>query len=164
MSLLEHNNGPSRWFWVLVTAGLLLAGLVFRAHYQLIIASGESMLPTVRPGDWLLVHKRAYRTTEPNRGDIIVARDGSGLIIKRIVGLPGEEVEVKRGALYVNGRPVNENHLIKAGLLNVGKGRLFAGDFATLGDNRSVADRVAVHPLITKHDIVGKVILCSHGR
>ncbi len=158
----RRNGGARVSLPVIVAAGLLLAATLLHTNYQLVIVSGESMLPTARPGDWMVVDKQAYRRTEPHRGDIVVARDANGFIIKRIVGLPGEEVEVKRGVLYVNGRPVNEAHLVKAGPLDVGKGKLSSGDFATLGDNRSVPDALAVHPILTRRDIVGKVILCSH--
>jgi signal peptidase I len=80
------------------------------------------------------------------------------LVVKRVVGLPGEEVAVKRGRLYINGRRVNENHTIYPGYLNVGQGKLLPGDFATLGDNRAVSPATAVHPIITQADILGKVV------
>jgi hypothetical protein len=60
--------------------------------------------------------------------------------------------------IYVNGRRVKENHAIYPGYLFVGKGMLFPGDFATLGDNRAVSPMKAVHPIIPKSDILGKVV------
>ena len=117
------------------------------------------MLPTLKPGDVLLVDKRAYKQVEPERGDIVVARHAGDLIVKRVVGLPGEEVEVKQGRLYVNGERVKENHAICPGYLYVGKGKTLPEDFATLGDNRTIPPTAAVHPIITKADILGKVVL-----
>jgi signal peptidase I len=144
----------------LATAGtvLVLFGLWFRSAYQLGVVSGDSMLPTLRSGSLLLIDKRAYEQVKPNRGDIVVARYAGGLVVKRVVGLPGEEVEVQRGRLYVNGTRVQESHAINPGDLFIGEGKMLPADFATLGDNRAVSPGTAVHPIITKADIVGKVV------
>jgi signal peptidase I len=147
--------------WRLVFVGIVLVvvGLVFRAHYRLAIVSGTSMLPTLKPGDVLLIDKRAYRQFEPRRGDIVVAQSSAGLVVKRVVGLPGEDVGVQKGRLYVNGGLMTEQHKIQPGWLDVGTGTLLAGDFATLGDNRAIAAALAVHPIVTKADMLGKVVL-----
>jgi len=145
--------------WLAATGiALILSGLLFRSTYLITVVSGESMLPTLQSGDLLLVDKRAYAQVELTRGDMVVARYAGGLIVKRVVGLSGEEVEVKQGGLYVNGRRVNENYTIHRGDLYVGQGKLLPGDFATLGDNRAVSSATAVHPVITKADILGKVV------
>jgi signal peptidase I len=138
---------------------LLLFGLLLRSHYRFTIISGDSMAPTLKTGEMLVVDERAYNRAEPARGDIVVARYSNGLVVKRIVGLPGEEVEVRRGSLYINGRPVKENYDTAPGDLDVEKGSLFRGDFATLGDNRGVPAVLAIHPIITKAEILGKVVL-----
>ena len=147
--------------WWLTTMGIVLValGLLFRTHYRLVIVSGTSMLPTLKPGDVLVIDKREYEYTRPDRGDIVVARYSGGLVVKRVVGLPGEQVALKGGRLYINGARMQEPHLIEPGYLDVGEGRLFPGDFATLGDNRAVAPASAVHPIVTKTDILGKVVL-----
>lgn len=145
----------------LAALGIILAAIAagFSSHYELVIVSGSSMLPTLSSHDVLVIDKRAYAQSEPNRGDIVVARGSASLVVKRVVGLPGEVVEVKTGKLYVNGSPMAELHRIYPGYLEVEKGKLLPGDFATLGDNRSVARASAVHPIVTKEDILGKVVL-----
>ncbi len=143
----------------LLTGLALLALLVlFQAHYRLNFVVGESMRPTYHTGDLLLVDRDAYRSMPPRRGDIVVARYQDGLVVKRVVGLPGEEIEVREGALLVDGAPVAENYSLEHGALDVGRGRLMQGKFATLGDNRNVPANRAVHPIVTKDDIVGKVV------
>lgn len=117
------------------------------------------MKPTLQLGDILVVDKQAYDRSEPNRGDLVVARDSRGWIVKRIVGLPGEEAEVRDGGLYINGQLMAEGHQIMPGPLDVEKGTLMDGDFATLGDNRSIVSALAIHPIVTKADILGKVVL-----
>ena len=144
-------------------AALLFGAAMLRQYYQLTIVVGESMLPTLRPGELLLVDRRAYTQESPRRGDIIMARYGQDLILKRIVGLPGEEVEVRRGVLYVDGKPQRENHATEEGSLEVAKGTLMDEDFATLGDNRAIPSAIAVHPVLSKPDILGKVVF-SIGR
>ena len=141
--------------------GIVLVGLGLglRSHYKLAIVSGSSMLPTLTSRDVLVIDKQAYEQSDPGRGDIVVARGSDHLIVKRVVGLPGEEVEVRRGRLYVNGALIKESHKTFPGYLDVAKGKLLPGDFATLGDNRSVAPDSAVHPIVTKADILGKVVL-----
>ena len=123
------------------------------------VVVGDSMLPTLKAADLLLVDERAYDHTQPRRGDIVVVRYPVGLVVKRLVGLPGEEVEVRYGRLYINGGLMKENHLINPGYLYVEKGNLLEGDFATLGDNRAVPPALAIHPIVTKADILGKVVL-----
>jgi signal peptidase I len=138
--------------------------LVCHARFQLTIVAGDSMLPTLRSGDVLLLDRRAYQSTEPQRGDIVVARYSAKLIVKRIVGLPGEELEVREGTLYINGKPHREDYRTKEGLFDVAKGKLFDGDFATLGDNRAIPAALAVHPILSKPDILGRVVLSSWKR
>jgi signal peptidase I len=137
---------------------LILFGLLFHSAYQLMLVSGDSMLPSLKSGDLLLVDKRAFEQVEPDRGDMVVARYEGGLIVKRVVGLPGEEVEVKQGRLYINGRREKEDHTIYPGNLYVGQGKILPGDFATLGDNRALSPAAAVHPIVTKADILGKAV------
>jgi signal peptidase I len=116
------------------------------------------MLPTLVPGDILVIDKQAYQNSEPERGDIVVAKYSGGLVVKRVVGLPGKKVAVKTGKIYINGALVKENHPIDLGDLEVGEGRLLPRDFATLGDNRDVAPVLAIHPIVTAPDIMGKVV------
>lgn len=150
--------------WLAAGVAAISAVLVFHARFQLTIVDGESMLPTLKPGELLLVDRWAYRDREPHRDDIVVARNDAGLIVKRIVGLPGEELELKSGSLYINGTPHPENHGIEEGRLDIGKGKLREGDFATLGDNRSVSPVSAIHPIISKPDILGRVVFSSGRR
>jgi signal peptidase I len=138
---------------------LVTLGILFHARYRITIVTGESMKPTLQSGNILIVDKQAFNRSKPNRGDLIVARYSGNWIVKRIVGLPGEEAEVRDGGLYINGQLVAENHQIMPGPLNVEKGTLMDGDFATLGDNRSIVSALAIHPIVTKAEILGKVVL-----
>jgi signal peptidase I len=142
----------------IVGAGLLSALLWFHQRFILTVVIGDSMRPTLKSGQLLVVDKNAYQGADPSRDDIVMAHYGRDLILKRIVGLPGEEVEVRRGTLFVDGAALVEKHQIEPGLLDVGRGKLLSGDFATLGDNRAVPSVLAIHPIISKGDVVGKVV------
>lgn len=149
----------SRRHWRLALCGsLLLTLLVLRSDFQWVIVKGESMSPTFQTGDLLLVDKRAYRATEPQRADIVVARSRNELIVKRVVGLPGEEVEVQNGSLFINGIRSIESHPIQPGELTIEKGKLRDGRFALLGDNRALQFSQPIHALVSQDDIIGKVI------
>lgn len=142
----------------LLALGLMALLALARTQFTLCLVKGGSMLPGLRSGDVLLVDKRAYRTAAPARGDIVVARDRQSLIIKRVVGLPGEEVELRWGELHINGVPQAEAYALTSGWLSLGKGRLFADRYALLGDNRAFPDSVSTHAVVPKERILGKVV------
>jgi len=144
--------------WLVLGALLLGSVSLLRWRYALTLVNGDSMRPTFRTGDLLLVDKWAYRRVPPQRGDIVTARYHHGLVVKRVIGLPGEEVEIRQGVLYVDGLPMPEPYHPSAGLLSIDPGRLFAGRFATLGDNRAQPLAIAVHPILSQPDLVGRVI------
>jgi len=133
---------------------------VLRYYYSFALAVGSSMSPTLGSGDLLLISRKSYTELEPRRGDIVLARHDDELIVKRVVGLPGEEVEVKGAALYINGTLIPEGYTLTNSIqFDIAKGKLFSGRFPTLGDNRGIPPIQASHPIISKAQIVGKVIL-----
>mgnify|MGYP001040433080 CR=1 FL=1 len=100
---------------------------------------GASMLPTLTNGELVIVNKLAYRLGEPARGDILVFYypvDPSQEFIKRVVGLPGDQVSIHKGAILINGQRLLEPYLAVTtnydGDWTVADGQLFV-----LGDNRN---------------------------
>lgn len=97
---------------VVVVAGALL-GATVTALVAIILANrrvtvrGVSMVPTLAEGECVLVDRLAYRLRRPRRGEIVLLRglpgEGPGLLLKRIVGLPGESVTLARDRLHING-------------------------------------------------------------
>lgn len=84
---------------------LLLKSYVFR----LSTVKQQSMEPTLNEGDWLFINKIAYEFGEPKRGDVVILKDPSKdatrkeHLVKRIIGIPGDTLEIRNGQLYVNG-------------------------------------------------------------
>lgn len=149
------KNHVGLWILAMVCLGLLF----LRSQFLLSLTLGSSMLPTLSSGDLLLLDKHAYRSSPPKRGDLVVVRFHHEWMVKRIVGLPGEEIELLDGRLYIDRILKPEQHPIAAGPMNIARGRLSLGKFAVLGDNRAMESSQTVHAVIRQGDIVGKVLL-----
>jgi len=105
--------------YVVIAAATVLVALAVQAWVvKPYCIPSESMLDTLRPGDRVLVNRVAYHLGEPERGDVIVFRYPENpdiVFIKRVVGVPGDELEVRDGRLYVNGRPAAEPFVHRTG-------------------------------------------------
>ena len=113
--------------------------LVLQFAFQNTIVEGSSMEPNLVDQEWLLVNKLAYRVGEPERGDVIVFHSPEQPekdFIKRVVGLPGETVEIRRGRLYIDGEPLEEPWRPALDRANFAPYRVPAGQYFVLGDNR----------------------------
>ena len=118
------------------------------------LVSGSSMMPTLRDGQVVLVNKLAYCFHAPKRGEIVSIWTGRELMIKRIIGLPGEELSLHDGRLYVNGKVHAERYLDQPGELEIAGGKIPANSFAVAGDNRARTIVAIVH----RKRIAGKLI------
>lgn len=104
------------------------------------VVEGSSMLPNFETGQLVIVNRFAYFFNDPERGDVIVLhnpRDHREDFIKRVVGLPGEVVEIRKGQVIINGTPIDEPY-IQAPCRNGcdGTWTLGPGQYFVLGDNR----------------------------
>ncbi len=101
---------------------------------------GSSMEPTLTEGQFLVINKLAYRFHGPERGDIVVFRDPNNpgrSLIKRAIGLPGEIVEIRSGAVYIDGNLLQEPYLPRLGSYSKPPTRLGPDECFVLGDNRN---------------------------
>jgi len=110
----KRGNPIVEWLIVIVVA--ISSALLVRAFVvQQFAVDGHSMDTTLHNGDRVLVNKLSYRLHDPNRGDVVVLKTLEGVgerdLIKRVVGLPGETLEYRNCALYVDGRLLNEPYL-----------------------------------------------------
>jgi signal peptidase I len=159
----EQRSGFIR-FLVDVLETLVLAVVLF-VSINLISArirvDGDSMNPTLISGEYVIVNRVSYRLGSPQRGDIIVfhfPRDPREEYIKRVIGLPGDQVEINQGQVYVNGQPLEESYLkVKtnySGTWQVPEGQLFV-----LGDNRNNSSDSHDWGTVPMDYVVGKAIL-----
>jgi signal peptidase I len=101
----------------------------------------ESMVPTLEVWDRVLINKLAYDLAEPGRGDIVLFESpegGEDPLIKRVIGLPREKIELRNGRLFVNGEPTEEPYLRgrMPGVTSYGPVRVPEGHVFVMGDNR----------------------------
>ncbi len=130
-----------------------------------IIPSG-SMEPTFQIGQRLIVSKITYAFREPERGDVIIFHppfESEEPFIKRIIGLPGESVEIKQGTVYIhkNGNvlPLDEPY-IKEPPIHVFRGALIPeGEYFVLGDNRNNSSDSRTGWTVKREGIIGKAWL-----
>ncbi len=162
-----------------LTETLLLAVAIF-VGVNLISArfriDGDSMADSFRDGQYIIVNRISYRFNPPARGDVVVfvppesspatfwenliGRPGQTDFIKRVVGVPGDSVEIDAGQIYLNGGQVLEPYLREPMLpTETQRWHLAAGQYLVLGDNRNFSkDSRAPHiGLVPMEQIVGKV-------
>ena len=127
---------------------------------------GQSMEPNFHNNDYLLVDKLSYRFTEPKRGEVIVfkAPDGASYYIKRIIGLPGETIEINNNSIVVfnkefpEGLKLNEEYLPADDLtLNNITIKLRENEYFVLGDNREASFDSRSWGNLERNKIIGKV-------
>jgi signal peptidase I len=144
---------------------IILTALIFlgiRLVVQNFRIEGRSMEPTLHSGQYLLVNKMAYRWLgDPGRGDIIVfeAWNQDKDFIKRIVGTPGDEIEVRDGCVYVNDTCLEESYLEQPTTDAVGPVELGPDQFYVLGDNRGNSSDSRNYGPLGRESIIGKAWL-----
>ena len=126
----------------------------------------ESMEKTIMTGDRFFGNRLAYLFNDPERFDIVVFKypdDESQLFVKRVIGLPGETVEIREGKVYINGsdRPLDDSFTPETPMGNYGPYVVPEGSYFMLGDNRNHSgdSRFWKQPYVEKDKIVGKAIL-----
>jgi signal peptidase I len=107
---------------------------------------GESMSPTLENGEYILTEKISYKIGQPKRGDIIVFKappQPTDEFIKRIIGIPGDEILIDKGKVYVNGEKLKEGYLPAGSETRTGNDRetqrikLGPDEYFVMGDNRN---------------------------
>lgn len=165
------------YVWELVKVAIITIAIIVPIRYFLIIpfyVKGESMVPNFHDREYLIVDEISYRFNEPQRGQIVVFRypeDPQEYFIKRVIGLPGEAVQIKNGSVYIynqenpDGLKLNESYLPddtktlvngagQSEKINIGEKEYFV-----LGDNRMFSKDSRSFGPIDKSFLVGKVLL-----
>jgi signal peptidase I len=146
---------------------ILMLLLVFVA--QPVVVEGTSMLPTLHEGERLIVNKliyykiKGYSWGHLERGDVVVfwyPRDPDKNYVKRIIGLPGDTVEVRNGIVYVNGQVMHEFYLdgnYNQAESNLSPKKIDDHYFFVMGDNRDNSSDSRIWGLVPEKYIYGKV-------
>jgi len=113
----EKSGGFGRWLietLVMVAIAFLLAQGIKAYVVQPFVVPTGSMEPTIMIGDRFLAEKISYRFGDVERGDIVVFDDPTGnhpQLVKRVIALPGEEIDIRDGLVYINGEVLDEPYL-----------------------------------------------------
>lgn len=126
----------------------------------------RSMVPTINAGDKLLGYRLAYMFSEPKRGDIVIfnhqcyADSKEETLIKRIIGVPGDFVEIIDGVMYINGVIVEEHYLAEPVVGNYGPYEVPKDSYLMMGDNRKLSDdaRFWENTYVVREDILAKAV------
>ncbi|HUX77749.1 MAG TPA: signal peptidase I [Anaerolineae bacterium] len=123
---------------------------------------GSSMEPTLHDGQYLVIGKLVYWIHPPERGDVIVfepPNNPSDDYIKRIVGLPGEQLEIRDRGIWIDGILLEEPYIASPGSY-AGAWGLGEGEYFVLGDNRSNSSDSHSWGVLPRENIIGKAWLC----
>jgi signal peptidase I len=138
---------------------LSLREFVAEARY---IPAG-SMLPTLEINDRIIINKLGYKLTDPKRGDIvlfsppdILQQQYKDALIKRIIGLPGETIEVKNGQVIINGEVLSEEYITEEPQYNWGPEVIPEKAYFVLGDNRNNSFDSHAWGFVSRDNIIGK--------
>ncbi|MDB6067683.1 MAG: signal peptidase [Pedosphaera sp.] len=166
------SNSIPKWFlavvigrrpkWTLVRLGVLIIGayLLYAFVVIPIRVTGISMLPTYQDKKINFINRLAYLRHEPQRGDIVgVIYSGPHvMLMKRVVGLPGESISFNDGVLYIDGKPMDEPYVKYRCDWTTAPILLSAFEYYVVGDNRSMPPDDHTHGAAARRRIVGKVI------
>ena len=159
-----HSDGIS-WRFIILLIVVLLPIRLFVAEPFLVY--GSSMEPNFDTGDYLIVDELSYKLSTPKRGDVVVLRPPMDLTkhyIKRVIGLPGETVDVKGDVVTIINKEHPEGFILKEPYLTFKSDKeshttLTSDQYFVMGDNRTVSyDSRSWGPL-PKEDITGKAFL-----
>jgi signal peptidase I len=160
----KKSGGAREYLVILLVSFALVFGFVRPFVMEAFWIPSGSMIPTLEIGDRVLVNKFIYRFTEPERGDIIVFEsvdNGEEDLIKRVVGLPGDQIAVRGGKLFVNGKPQKEPFTNKRlpdrsffARTTVPKNHVFV-----MGDNRANSADSRVFGPLPEQNIEGEAFL-----
>lgn len=164
---LENEKFKNILLWIFeIAVTLIFAVLVAITMFQSVTMQESSMEPTLSVGDRFFMNKLTYKISSPQRGDIIVFKtngeDDAALHIRRVIGLPGETIQIKDGRILIDGETYKEGKDFPS-ISNPGLASspvtLEAGEYFVLGDNRNNSEdsRYGDIGKVKKKYIVGKL-------
>lgn len=164
---MEDEKVHTILLWIFQIAVVIVFGIVAAMFFfQTVTMQEGSMEPTFSTGDTFFMNRAAYKLGEPDRGDIIAFKtspdDDASLHIKRVIGLPGETIQIADGQILIDGETYKEGRDLPAisnpGLAN-STIQLQSGEYFVLGDNRNNSEdsRYADVGNVQKKYIAGKI-------
>ncbi len=146
--------------YLIVIATVFFIALFVVSFEQVI---GPSMKGTLNAGDVTIVNKLVYKFRTIKRNEIVSINQKDKIMVKRVIGLPGEHIEYKDNKLYVNGSLVLENNISVETkdfkLEDIGYETIPKDMYFVLGDNRTNSSDSREFGLVKKDEIIGKIVM-----
>ena len=160
-------RGVLSFFWEIFKIVVIALAIVLPVRYflfQPFIVKGQSMEPNFQNNNYLIVDELSYRFRDPVRGEVVIfyyPRNPKTRFIKRIIGLPGETLEIKGGKVKINGKVLDESEYLPPGTQTIGDIRisLKKDEYFVLGDNRLFSYDSRRWGVLPRKYIIGRAIL-----
>jgi len=171
MALGKPRTPITKWTAEMAESALMAVALVFLLIRPFIVQAffipSGSMEPTLEERDHILVNKFIYRFSEPKRGDIVVFKCPPQAdlqekdYIKRLIGLPGDTIEVTDGVVYRNGKALRELYIKFPGEIDyeMPPVKVTKGEFFVMGDNRNNSNDSHKWGQLDRNRVLGKAML-----
>lgn len=128
-------------FLLYIAGAVALAVIITQFVAQRTRVDGLSMYPTLNNGDQLIVEKLSYHVTAPSRYDIVIFKpDKDRVYIKRVIGLPGETIQIHDGYVYINGKKLKKFNKADEGGIAKTPLKLKDDEYFCMGDNRPASE------------------------
>ncbi|HLR68066.1 signal peptidase I [Virgibacillus alimentarius] len=159
MTKSKKKNEWVEWIKAIVIA-IVIAFLLRNFVFATSIVDGDSMAPTLENGERVVFNKFSYLIGDPEHGDIVIIQRPQKNYVKRIIGLPGETIEIVNHDIYINGKKYEENFVNKEAKMltgNFGPIKIPEGSYFVMGDNRAISkDSRNGLGFISRDDIIGR--------
>jgi signal peptidase I len=173
------ENPPETWWQKALKSGfenlqIVIIALSLAIVIRALVAEpryipSDSMVPTLHVGDRVVVEKISYHLQPPKTGDIVVFAPPEQLqeqgftqdqaFIKRIIGLPGQTVAVKKGLVYLNDKPLVEKYIAEPPQYQWGPYRVPENEYFVMGDNRNNSNDSSRWGFLPKQNIIGRAVV-----
>lgn len=148
---------------ILIISAVLIAWIVKSFIVQPFYIPSNSMIPTLKPQDRVIVNKLIYRVRDPQPGDIVVfipPNDSKNDYIKRIIAIEGQSIEVSKGKVYIDGKLMEEKYVSSwKDRSNYGPVKVKEEHIFVMGDNRPNSFDSRVFGPVKKDKIIGKAMV-----